>query len=320
MSNLTRLARRQGITLLVAALSAATSTLPQAQAENPITAQATDDNGTFLLAVRKPAQRTGLCLVDTGVNLNPDTETTVVDRVAIDNGGTPNDVSPTSHGTVLAMLASAPINNWGTVGVAPDSIQIVSVRILEPGQTTFTFTAYASGITLCLQLRNQYDIKVINLSLGTSEQPSAEAYESVVNAIEYANDYGVAVVAAAGNDDGGPVGYPAASPGVLSVGAIDTQGGGFCSFSNRGAGLQMLAPGCDLDAADPLTGAPDYNYWQGTSEASDIDAAALDALEAYDSQLTPAEAENDLKNADAGTLDIAQAFRDAGLAQLVEEG
>ena len=85
------------------------------------------------------------------------------------------------------------------------------------------------------------------------------------NAVQEASDYGVALVAAAGNDDGGPREYPAAYPGVLSVGATDTQGGGFCSFSNRGEGLRLLAPGCDLDGAEPTSGAPDYNYWQGTS-------------------------------------------------------
>jgi Subtilase family len=307
------------LVVLVAALTAATSLPARVLAEKEITAQATADDGAFLPFTPPPAQRAGLCLVDTGVNLNPDTETSVVDREAIDNG-TPNDVSPTLHGTVLAMLAAAPINKWGTVGVAPNAIQIVSVRILDPEHTTFPFTAYAGGITRCLELRSQYNIKVINLSLGTSEQPSAQAYESVVSDIERANDYGVAVVAAAGNDDGGPVDYPAAIPGVLSVGAIDTQTGGFCSFSNRGAGLEMIAPGCDLDAADPLTGAPNYNYWQGTSEASDIDSAALAALDAYDPQLTPAEAEQDLGSADAGTLDIEGTFRAAGLAQLVKEG
>jgi hypothetical protein len=307
------------VVVLVAALTAATSLPTRALAEKEITAQATFDKGAFLPFTRPPAQRAGLCLVDTGVDLNPDTETSVIDREAIDKG-TPNDVSPTLHGTVLAMLAVAPINNWGTVGVAPNSIQIVSIRILASEQTTFPFTAYALGITRCLELQSRYNIRVINLSLGTSEQPSAEAYKPVVSDIERANDYGVAVVAAAGNDNGGPVDYPAAIPGVLSVGAIDTQTGGFCSFSNRGAGLEMIAPGCDLDAADPLTGAPDYNYWQGTSEASDTDSAALAALDAYDPQLTPAEAEQDLKSADHGALDIAGAFRATGLTQLVEEG
>ena len=206
------------------------------------------------------------------------------------------------------------------VGTAPHAIQIVSVRILEPDQTTFPFSSYASGITECLEQRHKHNIRVINLSLGTSETPSAQGYEMLGNAVQKADNYGVAVVAAAGNDDGGPVEYPAAYPGVLSVGATDTQGGGFCSFSNRGEGLRLLAPGCDLDGAEPTTGAPNYNYWQGTSEASAIAAAALDALDSYQPGLSPETAEKDLTEADRGVLDIAQTFRNAGLGAVVTAG
>lgn len=290
-----------------------------ARAETTITTQAVADDGAFLPYAPPPAQRGGLCLVDTGVNSNPDTEGVVVDRMAID-GGSGEDVSPTKHGTVLAMMAGAPANNWGMVGTAPRSIQIVSVGILEPGQTTFPFSAYAAGITVCLHVRQQYNVRVINLSLGDSESPSSQDYESLVNAIERATNYGVAVVAAAGNDDGGPVEYPAAYSRVLSVGATDTQGGGFCTFSNRGSGLKLLAPGCDLDGADPVSGAPDYNYWQGTSEASAIAASALAALESYLPELSPEAAEQDLMGAHNGVLDIAQTFRDAGLGAIVAAG
>ncbi len=188
-----------------------TMTCAAAHGETPITAQAVADDGAFLPYAPPPAQLGGLCLVDTGVNVNPDTEGLVVDRTAID-GGSGDDVSPTLHGTVLAMMAGAPANGWGMVGTAPRSIQIVSVRILEPEQTTFPFSSYAAGITECVQLRQRYDIKVINLSLGASEVPSGKNYEALVNAVEKANNRGVAVVAAAGNDDGGPVEYPAAYP------------------------------------------------------------------------------------------------------------
>ena len=289
------------------------------QAELPITAQAVADNGAFLPYAPSPPQLAGLCLVDTGVNLNPDTESTVVDRTAID-GGTGEDVSPTLHGTVLAMMAAAPLDGWGMVGTAPHSIQIVSVRILEPGQTTFPFSSYAAGITACLQLRQRYNIRVINLSLGNSDPPTNRDYETIANAVKEANNYGISVAAAAGNDDGGPVEYPAAYPAVLSVGASDTQGGAFCSFSNRGDGLRMISPGCDLDGADPTSGAPDHNYWQGTSEASLISAAALAALRSYEPGLSPQTAEKDLTGADNGMLDIAQTFRNAGLERIVTAG
>jgi hypothetical protein len=302
------------VIVLAFALAPATS-----QAETAITAQAIADDGAFLPYAPPPAQLAGLCLVDTGVTTNPDTEGVVVDRTAID-GGSGDDVSPAMHGTVLAMMAGAPANGWGVVGTAPRSIQIVSVRILEPEQTTFPFSSYAAGITVCLQLRHKYDIGVINLSLGSSAALSSQDYEMVGNAVEEAHNYGVAVVAAAGNDDGGPVEYPAAYPGVLSVGASDTQGGAFCSFSNRGEGLRLIAPGCDLDGADPSGGAPDYNYWQGTSESSAIAASALTALMAFRPDLSQQAASEDLTNAKGGVLDIAQAFRNAGLGQIVAEG
>src|SRR6202050_1034319 len=325
MSARTELTRRALTTLwrsrtcILAALLALLLPAATAGAQTAITAQAVADNGAFLPYAPPPAQLAGLCLVDTGVNLNPDTEGVVVERTAID-GGSGGDVSPSFHGTIMAMMAGAPANGWGVVGTAPKAIQIVSVRILEPGQTTFPFSAYASGITECLELRHKFNIRVINLSLGTSETPSARDYEMLGNAVQEASDYDVAVVAAAGNDDGGPVEYPAAHPGVLSVGASDKQGGGFCSFSNRGEGLQLLAPGCDLDGAEPTTGAPNYNYWQGTSEASAIAAAALDALASYQPGLSPEVAENDLTGADNGVLDIAQSFRNAGLGAIVTAG
>ncbi len=290
-----------------------------ARAETGITTQAVADNGTFLPYAPPPAQLAGLCLVDTGVNLNPDAEGVVVERTALD-GSSGEDVSPTMHGTILAMMAGASANGWGMVGTAPRAIQIVSVRILEPGKTTFPFSAYATGIDACLRVGSHHDVRVINLSLGTSESPSGRDYEMLGNAVQEASNYGVAVVAAAGNDDGGAVEYPAAYPGVLSVGATDTQGGGFCSFSNRGEGLRLLAPSCNLDSADPLAGTPSYNYWQGTSEASAIAAAALDALDSYQPGLSPEAAEKDLTEASKGVLDIAQTFRNAGLGAIVTAG
>src|SRR5665213_3736122 len=281
---------RRGSATAFAAVVLFALAVAASQAEVPMTAQATADDGGFLAYAPAPAKPAGVCLVDTGVNTNPDTESVVVDRVAID-GGSGSDVSPTTHGTLLAMFAGAPANGWGMIGTAPRSIQIVSVRILEPEQTSFPFAYYTDGITMCLQLQQAYNLKVIDLSLGSPAIPSNQDYQAISNALQEASNYGVAVVAAAGNDDGGPIDYPAAYPTVLSVAAADTQGGAFCSFSNHGEGLRLIAPGCDLDGADPLTGEADYNYWQGSSESSVIAASALDALMAYRPELTPAAAE-----------------------------
>src|ERR1019366_8104981 len=169
MSARTELTRRALMMLgssrmcILAALLALLLPAATAGAETAITAQAVADNGAFLPYAPAPAQLAGLCLVDTGVDLNPDTEGVVVERTALD-GGSGEDVSPTLHGTVLAMMAGAPANGWGMVGTAPRAIQIVSVSIVEPGQTTFPFDAYAAGITACLRVRQQHNVRVINLS------------------------------------------------------------------------------------------------------------------------------------------------------------
>jgi hypothetical protein len=106
----------------------------------------------------------------------------------------------------------------------------------------------------------------------------------------------------------------------LSVGATDAHGGAFCTFSNRGVGLQLTAPGCNLDGANPSGGEPVSNYWQGTSEASVIAAAALTALQSYRPELSPPAAETALTQAHRGALDIAQAFLDAGAGAAVSNG
>ena len=86
----------------------------------------------------------------------------------------------------------------------------------------------------------------MNLSLGSATQPTGEELEELEDYVRSAHKAGLGVVAAVGNE-GGPVQAPADVPGVLGVGASDANPanlGVMCSFSNRGAGLALLAPGC----------------------------------------------------------------------------
>jgi hypothetical protein len=69
-----------------------------------------------------------------------------------------------------------------------------------------------------------------------------------------------------------------------------------------------------------VTGEPDYNYWQGTSEASAIAAAALGALDSYQPGLSPEAGEKAMTEADNGVLDIGQTFRNTGLGAIVTAG
>jgi hypothetical protein len=94
-------------------LSGATLATRAHAAETPVpVAQATADHGEFLPFARPPAAPVGVCLVDTGVDLNPDIRSAVICRETI-GGGPGGDADPAKHGTLMAMMMAAAYgNNW----------------------------------------------------------------------------------------------------------------------------------------------------------------------------------------------------------------
>jgi len=264
-----------------------------------------------------PPSSGAVCYVDSGVDLVPDTRDNVIARVALD-GGTPDDVLPSKHGTTMAMVGGAPRNDWGMVGVWPH-LRVVSVRALPEGETGFPFDNYRRGVEACRNLRGEgHPIKVINLSLGGVESPPPSELERLRDSVRLARSDGINVVAGAGNANGA-VDYPAALGEVLAVGGSD-ENGTFCAFSARGSGLDLLAPGCGLDGAfvsgEPTTGAA------GTSQASAFTSAALVALRSYRPTLGVDEAEQIILGATdrGGNLNVEAAFQAAGLGGITAAG
>jgi hypothetical protein len=306
--------------LCVALLAGGT---PARAEESPVpTTEAVADHGVFLDYAPAPVQPVGVCLVDTGVNLNPDTSGIVSYREALD-GGTPNDLDPELHGTLMAMLMAAPQNEWGTVGVAPNAVRVIAIRVTsesEPSNLSF----YQQGVVRCQSLAGHLpnlNIKVINLSLTANGTPGPTALASVEDVVDAARRDGLDVVAAAGNEGAPQAAYPAAFPPVLAVGGSETSTGQLCNFSNFGANVDLFAPGCELDSANPATGMPESGTYQGDSEATAITSAALAALRAYDTSLSPEQAEALLTSTTtAGNLNIAAAFNAAGLGALTSYG
>jgi serine protease len=94
-------------------------------------------------------------------------------------------------------------------------------------------------------------VKVINLSLGGDTEST-----TLRNAIDRAVAAGVVVVAAAGNDGRGTVGFPASLANVIAVGAVDGRKQR-APYSNWGSALDVVAPGGDLDRDDDKDGYPD---------------------------------------------------------------
>ena len=313
---------------LGAALAALLATGASAKAATPVvTAQAQAANAAFLAYAPPPAGGAGApCLIDTGVNANPDTQPGLVSASAVD-GGSGADADPNGHGTTMAMIAGAA--GAGMIGAWPQ-LKIVSVRATTtptPGQEpTFAFDDYWKGITRCATLASTYKIHVIDLALSSTIPPSPDQAQNFASALAQAHGQNVAVLAAAGNQPGA-VEEPAAQPAVFAVGAATAQAdtlsagipGSPCNFSPT-QGLTFFAPGCGLDQAGPLTDQPTC-CGNGTSQASSFAAAVLVALMSYDPTLSYTKAEQLLvSTATNGNLNTAAAFQADGLAAIVTQG
>lgn len=291
-------------------------TAQSAAAEEVFTAQAERIGATSSTWAPPASRPAAICLVDTGVDVNPDTATTVVARFAVD-GGDGADASSTKHGTLMAMIAAAPLNDWGMVGIAPGQ-PIVSVRVL-PKDGPMRLDDIRAGIIICRQRAAEFNIRVINLSLGASGPQTPAATTAIGDAIDGARTRGLSVIAAAGNTPG-PVETPASHPSVVAVGAA-TASGAMCDFA---AGPpDVVAPGCALDVAIPSTGAPAWA--QGSSEASVQTSAVAAQLVSHHPELDPDAAENLLfssaRGAEGGlAIDVARLWHAAGLDALLLAG
>ena len=147
----------------------------------------------------------------------------------IDDDTNPQDAS--GHGCAMAGIMAANIDSTGIAGLAPN-VQIMPLRVLDANNLG-TYSDVAAAIVWATD--NGAD--VINLSLAGS-------YPSTLmeDAIAYAADANVRMVAAAGNIGLETSYYPAAYADVVSVGAVDAAFE-VSSFSNYGDSIDYYAPG-----------------------------------------------------------------------------
>jgi hypothetical protein len=304
--------------LLLAGLLLALAATPASAASPPITTQAAAANAAFLAYAPVPASGAkALCLVDTGVSPTPDTTPGLVFATALD-GGIATDVDPLLHGTIDATIAGGA--GHGVLGAWPQ-LRIVSVRATDnpsPGQLPgFTFDDYGRGINECTRTELPgVQIAAIVLPLSSVIPPTSDQAETFANAVGKAQAKDIAILAAAGNDPG-PIQLPGSQPGVLPVGAGDPANG-ICPFSAT-EGLTFFSPGCSIDQI--TTAGETFCCGNGTSQASAYAAGVLVALRSYKPELTAAQAVSQLLTTTRnGHLDVAVAFRAAGLDAVVDAG
>ncbi|MGH7756125.1 MAG: S8 family serine peptidase, partial [Vulcanimicrobiaceae bacterium] len=174
--------------------------------------------------------------------------------------------------------------------------------------------------------------RVINLSIGSPQGNGADMVEQT--AIEFAIQHGVVVVAAAGNESASTIDYPAAYPGVISVGAsaLNDNNGALpyptateyvAPYSNAGPGLGLVAPGGDPSACQ-VSGSCTVDNLQWIENLTSTTVAnpgnrctnsggVCAALFAGTSQATP-----HVVGAAALLLAVNSAFGPAQIAQILE--
>jgi len=175
--------------------------------------------------------------------------------VAID-GGPP--ATPALHGTLMAGLIAAIENNaFGITGIAPAAELIaVPVCATEGDGTADACDLY--DVIRGMDVAWSQEASILNLSLAGPPDPLLQ------RAIARLLELGAVVVAAAGNGGSALPAYPAAYPGVIGVGAVDSTGQPFPQ-GNHGPWVSVNGPGVEV-----LTTAPgdSFAFVSGTSLAA----------------------------------------------------
>jgi serine protease AprX len=175
----------------------------------------------------------GVAIADSGIATTSDLGSSriVAWKDFVNNKKTPYDDA--GHGTFCAGLiagdgtASLPLDQGGTAsvqfrGVAP-AADIIGIKVLDSTGAGRT-SAVMSGILWAIAHKDQYNIRVLNLSIG-GNPVAPTAFDPIAQAVELAWKNGITVVCAAGNEGetgSGGILSPGDSPYVITVGASDT--------------------------------------------------------------------------------------------------
>ena len=199
-----------------------------------------------------------VAVLDTGWARNhKDLKLQVIAEKSFVAGETVDDLV-SGHGTHCAGVIAGADNDWGIVGVAPES-RLMIYKVLS-NEGSGSVVDIAAAITEA----TAKGADVISMSLGGSSPDSF-----LPPAIKAARDKGVIVIAAAGNS--GPrdntIGFPGGYAGVICVAATG-KNNLVAVFSSRGERIDIAAPGVNILSTIPGPGDGLFAQMSGTSMAT----------------------------------------------------
>jgi subtilisin family serine protease len=194
-------------------------------------------------------------ILDSGIQAHSQFDDVNIVRIDLTGGGVSGKGA--AHGTSVASIIA------GSEGIAPEA-ELLVVRVLDDKGVGSSYHV-AEGIVQAVDL----GVKVINLSLGVYQDTPL-----LRQAVRYADERGVILVASAGNDGFDKISYPAAYPEVLAVTAVDASGRQ-ALFPNQSIGIDFAAPGVSVLTAKEDEGAV---LFSGTSAAAPFISGTLAAM------------------------------------------
>jgi thermitase len=250
-----------------------------------------------------------IAVVDTGADLgHPDLRSQIVGSTNVIGWrgklGLASAKDDNGHGTHCAGVAAAATNAEGVSGMAPGCKLLIAKALGADG------AGATSDIVRGIRWAASQGADVISLSVG-GEDDSAAMRDAVKDAIAS----GIVVVAAMGNEGKTLKNYPAAYPGVIAVGATNSQDK-VSAFSTRGSWISVAAPGANILSTTPTykvfmsrteNGALGTTYGQlsGTSMATPLVAGVAALIKSKNPRWTPAQVK---KAIERSAVKLSQAF------------
>ncbi len=231
------------------------------------------------------ASEVRIAVIDTGIETERLPAGCVADgqNYVWEQTGDPGTHDRVGHGTAIASLI---------VG-ADDGTDTLTA--LAPGATLIPlvyYSEYASGVPINggveLLSKSIYDaVDIYAADILVISSGIAEDDLRLRDAVRYAEQAGVTVIAAAGNDGDGTPYYPAAYPTVIGVGAVDTNGSP-AAFSQKSGHAAVMAPGVALRGVS-VKNSRFYEAFSGTSYSCAYVAALAAQLKGAHPDMTPAQ-------------------------------
>lgn len=217
----------------------------------------------------------GIAILDTGIYPHPDLVTPRRRLIAFKDFVNNRAISydDNGHGThVAGDAAGNGIRSRGLFrGPAPEA-HLIGIKVLDKYGSGYLSDVLA-GIQWAINFKNRFNIRVMNLSLGT-EATQSSLFDPLCQAVRKAWAAGIVVCAAAGNSGPGlgTIDSPGIEPAIITVGADNTRrtisiaDDFVASFSSRGPTIDrvikpdVIAPGVNIRSLRSPGSYEDVNY------------------------------------------------------------